>query len=249
MLAALTVLIELQALDTALDAARKKLADFPAAEKLSTQEVASATAKLDAAKAALSDSNAARKLVEKEVAAVDARLARFEEHKAAVKTNEQFHALQHEMEIGVQEKGTLEERELVLMMEADELATHVKAADAVVAEAKQALDAMKAVHAKERQVLEADIAKLLAERAATTPGLDKATLAKYEQILKLRRGLAVAQMVTGTCTACNVRLRPPVEAAIKRNDGLVTCDSCQRLLYFVPPPAATEPVATPEPGA
>lgn len=240
MLAALTVLIELQALDTALEAARKRLADFPAAEKLSSQHVAGATARLDAAKTALSDSNAARKLVEKDVAAVDARLARFEDHKAAVKTNEQFHALQHEMEVGKQEKLTLEERELVLMMEADQLALAVKAADAVLAEAKQALDAMKAEHAKERTALEADIAALLADRSGKTVGLDKAALAKYEQILKARKGIAITQMVGGICTACHVRLRPAVEVQVKRNDALTTCDSCQRLLYFVP---LTDPTA------
>ena len=78
MLPALSVLIELQALDSALDAARKRLADFPAAEKQSSQQVASATAALDAAKTTLNDSNAARKLIETDVAAVDERLARFE---------------------------------------------------------------------------------------------------------------------------------------------------------------------------
>lgn len=238
MLPALSVLIELQALDSALDAARKRLADFPAAEKQSSQQVASATAALDAAKTTLNDSNAARKLIEKDVAAVDARLARFEEHKAAVKTNEQFHALQHEMEVGKTEKLALEERELVLMMEADQLAVAVKAAEAVLADAKKAFDAMKAVHLKERGTLEGEIAALAAERSGKTVGLDKAALAKYEQILKARKGLAITQMTNGICTACHVRLRPAVEVQVKRNDALTTCDSCQRLLYFVPVVAA-----------
>lgn len=237
MLPALSVLIELQALDSALDAARKRLADFPAAEKQSSQQVATATAALDAARTALNDSNAARRLIEKDVAAVDARLARFEEHKAAVKTNEQFHALQHEMEMGKTEKLALEERELVLMMEADVLAAAVKAAEAVLADANKALAAMKAEHAKERTALEAEIATLVADRNSKTVGLDKAALAKYEQILKARKGIAITRMVSGLCTACHVRLRPNVEAIVKRNDALNTCDSCQRLLYFVPPTA------------
>ena len=241
MLPALTVLIELQALDSALDAARKRLADFPAAEKLSSQQAASATATLTAARGAFNDSAAARKLVEKDVAGIDARLAKFEEHKAAVKTNEQFHALQHEMEISQQQKAELEERVLELMLEADTLAASVQAAEAALKIANTAHAAMQTEHAKDRAVLEADIAALLATRAATTPGVDKAALAKYELLLKGRKGIAIAPMVNGGCTACHMGLRPAVQAAVKRNDALNTCENCQRLLYFVPPPAADAP--------
>lgn len=238
MLPALTVLIELQALDTALDAARKRLADFPAAEQLSSQQLAAATAALDAAKAALNDSTAARKLVEKDVAGVDARLARFEEHKAAVKTNEQFHALQHEVEMGKQEKAAFEERVLILMMEADTLAAAVKDAEKGLAAAKKATDDLKAAHATERTALEAEIAALLAERATKTPAVDKPTLAKYELLLKGRKGVAIAPMVNGGCTGCHMGLRPAVQAQVKRNDALNTCENCQRILYYVPPPPA-----------
>lgn len=238
MLPALSVLIELQALDSALEAAHKRLAEFPGAEKLSSQQVASATAALDAAKTAFNDSTAARKLVEKDVAGVDTRLARFEEHKAAVKTNEQFHALQHEMEMGKVEKAELEERVLILMIEADTLAAAVKDAEGRLAAANKALATLRAEHARDRAVLEADIARLRTERATRTPGVDKPTLAKYEQLLKGRRGVAISQMVNGGCTACHMGLRPAVQAQVKRNDALYTCENCQRLLYYVPPPDA-----------
>lgn len=244
MLAALSVLIELQALDSALEAARKRLADFPAAEKLSSQQVATATAGLDAAKGALNDSTAARKLVEKDVAGVDTRMARFEEHKAAVKTNEQFHALQHEMEMGKQEKAVLEERVLEMMMDADALAEKVKAAEGVLAQANAALKAMQAEHAKDKAVLEAEIAALMADRATKTPGVDKATLAKYETLLKGRKGIAISQMVNGGCTACHMGLRPAVQAQVKKNDALHTCENCQRILYYLAPTATDAPTTT-----
>jgi predicted nucleic acid-binding Zn-ribbon protein len=32
-----------------------------------------------------------------------------------------------------------------------------------------------------------------------------------------------------------VRLRPHVTQQIRRNDSIVQCDSCQRMLYFEPP--------------
>jgi len=241
MLPALSVLIELQALDSAIDAARKRLAEFPTLEKAGTQTVASMTAALDAAKTAFNDAAVARKLKEKDVAAIDTRLARFEDHKAAVKTNDEFHALQREVAAGQQEKATLEEQVLVMMMEADTLAATVKNAEAALATAKKELDAMKAAHAAERTVLDKTIAGLVAERTAKAPGLDKPTFAKYEQLLKGRRGVAIARIEGELCTACNMKMRPAVAASVRKNEALLTCDNCQRILYYIAPPPAAAP--------
>jgi predicted nucleic acid-binding Zn-ribbon protein len=243
MLPALSVLIELQALDSAIDAARKRLAEIPALEKSGSQQVASATAAVDAAKAAANESAAARKLVEKDVAAIDARLSKFEDHKAAVKTNDEFHALQREVAASQEQKGVLEEKVLEFMMEADTLAAKVKDAEGVLAGAKKALDAMRATHAAEKATLDAKVAELVAERTKVAAGLDKPTFTKYEQLLKGRRGVAIARIEGELCTACHIAMRPAVAARVRKNDELLTCDNCQRILYYVPPPAAPEPAA------
>ena len=240
MLPALSVLIEVQALDTAIDAARKTLADFPIKEKNAGDGVAAATAALNAAKATLNDANAARKVVEKDIAAIDTRLARFEEHKASVKTNEQFHALQHETAVSQQEKATLEEKVIEMMVAADTLMAHVKDAEGVLASANAALAEIKAQFAREKGALEAELTTLSADRATKITGLDKPTVAKYEQVRKARKGIAVTEMVKGHCVACHMGLRPAVEVQIKRNDSIYTCDSCQRILYYVAPTAPTE---------
>jgi predicted nucleic acid-binding Zn-ribbon protein len=43
-------------------------------------------------------------------------------------------------------------------------------------------------------------------------------------------------MSNGVCNACHVRLRPHIEQQVRRNDSIVQCDSCQRILYFQGPP-------------
>ncbi len=240
MLPALTVLIELQALDSAIDAARKRLTEIPALEKAGSQHVVAATAALNAAKATAAESAAARKLVEKDVASIDARLSKFEDHKAAVKTNDEFHALQREMVVSQEQKGVLEEKVLEYMMEADTLAAKVKEAESVLAAANKELAAMKATHASEKAALEAQVAGLVAERTAKAPSVDKPTFAKYEQLLKGRRGVAIARMEGELCTACHIAMRPAVAARVRKNEELLTCDNCQRILYYVAPPAAPE---------
>jgi predicted nucleic acid-binding Zn-ribbon protein len=246
MLPALSVLIELQALDSAIDAARKRLAEIPALEKSGSQHVTAATAALDAAKAAASESAAARKLVEKDVAAIDTRLSKFEDHKAAVKTNDEFHALQREVAASQEQKNALEEKVLEFMMEADTLAAKVKDAEGVLAAAKRELEAMKATHAAEKTALDGKVAGLVAERTQTATGLDKPTFARYEQLLKGRRGVAVARIEGELCTACHIAMRPAVAARVRKNEELITCDNCQRILYYVQPAAPEAPAAAPK---
>jgi predicted nucleic acid-binding Zn-ribbon protein len=235
MLASLTSLIALQSTDTAADASRRRLAELPKAEQDVDARIAAATRAVDAAKAKVQESSTARRALEKDVAAVDARLARFDDHKAAVKTNQEYTALLHEIATAKTEKDSLEERILVLMEEADALSALVKSAEETLAQAKRDGAAARAAFAAERAALEAEVKGLEDLRAQQRTGVDKQTLTTYDQLLKGRRGLAVARMEGEMCGACRMRLRPHVTQAIRRNEGIVQCESCQRILYFEPP--------------
>jgi predicted nucleic acid-binding Zn-ribbon protein len=235
----LAALIALQQLDSAADAARRRLADLPAATLALDQSIAQATAAVDLEKAALAENQTTRRSLEKDVAGVDTRLARFDEHKAAVKTNHEYTALLHEIATAKTEKDGLEERILVLMEAADGLTQQLKAADAVLQQTKRESDQARVAFGAERTSLEAEVTRLTGLRTAQAREVEARALATYEQLLKGRRGVAVAEMRAGHCIACHVRLRPNIEQQIRRNDSLVQCDSCQRLLYFVPA-ASTE---------
>ena len=45
------------------------------------------------------------------------------------------------------------------------------------------------------------------------------------------------------CTICHVRLRPQVFNNVRRNDSIIQCDSCQRILYFAQPEGAPAPAS------
>ena len=56
---------------------------------------------------------------------------------------------------------------------------------------------------------------------------------------KRRNGVAMAEARDGICTICHVRLRPQVFNTVLRNEAVIQCDHCQRILYFVPSAPAT----------
>ncbi|MDQ3712848.1 MAG: C4-type zinc ribbon domain-containing protein [Acidobacteriota bacterium] len=49
-----------------------------------------------------------------------------------------------------------------------------------------------------------------------------------------RDGIAVAEVVGGSCSACFMKLRPQMQVELKTNDKIMTCESCTRILYIAP---------------
>ena len=74
-----------------------------------------------AAKAQLADSQNARRAIEKDVAVHQGRLSKFREQAMAVKTNQEYHAIQHEIAFAESQVKTLEDKILEHMLEADDL--------------------------------------------------------------------------------------------------------------------------------
>jgi hypothetical protein len=234
----------LQALDSAADAARKRIAELPAAEQAIAAHLAASKAAGEAVKARIQQNADGRRTLEKDIAAVDTRLARFDDHKAAVKTNHEYTALLHEISGAKAEKDAIEERLLILMDEADGLAREGKASDAAFKDEQAKAQTALASLGEERRSFDADLARLAKERAAAAAGVDARTLALYEQLLKGRRGVAMARVEGELCSVCHVRQRPHVLQQVRRNDSIVQCESCQRIMYIIAPSADAGTAAT-----
>ena len=90
-------LIVLQRLDSAAHDAKTRLADQPEREKALDARIAAAKDVVALAKAKLTDSQNVRREHEKTVALHQGRLSKFREQAMAVKTNQEYHAIQHEI--------------------------------------------------------------------------------------------------------------------------------------------------------
>jgi uncharacterized protein len=232
--------IALQRLDSMSDAARRKLADEPEREKTLDARLDAAKQRVAGAKEQLAQNQAARRDIDKELALHQGRLSKFREQAMAVKTNQEYHAIQHEIAHAQTAIKGHEDRMLERMLEADELTAAVKQAEADLAAEQKAIDTDRKAMQAEHGDLQTQIATMAAERAAIVAALDKRVLAIFELVAKKRNGIAVAEAKDGICTICHVRLRPQVFNTVRSNDEIVQCDHCQRILYFVPAPAATQ---------
>jgi len=238
-------LIELQNLETAIEESRRRIAAHPQRVADADARLAHAREALEGARQRLKASQEARREQEKEAAVYQSRLSKFKDQLSAVKTNKEYQAMQHEIEAAQRELGVVEERVLERMMEADAVTAEIKKAEQALAAEQKAVDAEKKTLAEELTTVEAALEEATGKRSARIASLPPQLVALFEQVARARKGVAITTATRdGLCAACHVRLRPQVFQEIRRNDQIIQCASCNRILYYIPPPSAAEPAVT-----
>src|SRR5215208_4045753 len=231
--------VALQGLDSAAHDARRRLAEEAERLKAFDARLESARAAVSTAKERLAENQAARRAIEKEMAVHQGRLSKFRDQLMSVKTNVEYQAMQKEIEFAQTEVKTYEDRILEGMLEADDLAAAVKRAEAESAAEQKAVEADRKAFGAELTGVRGELERISGERAGLVRELSPQVLAMFEMVAKRRNGVAVAEAREGVCTICHVRLRPQVFNLVRRGDEILQCDHCNRILYFVPVPAAT----------
>jgi uncharacterized protein len=244
MLPDLERLIHLQEIETRSGVAQRVVASAPDRIAALDARLAAAHAEVDGARAAIAENQAARRTVDKDLAAAQQRLEKYKEQSMAVKTNHEFHAMQHQMEAVKADIDQCESKVLEIMMGADEMAATLKRAELRLKTDEAAVAAERTAITVERAENEAIVKACAGERAAVVAKTSSGVVSLFDKLVRSRAGIGIARAEKERCIVCQVRLRPMVFTAVVRNDEIVQCDSCQRILYFVPPSAAgAEPPA------
>jgi len=82
--------------------------------------------------------------------------------------------------------------------------------------------------------LAADIERDRARRQKLIESVDEVLRGRYEMTFSRRGGLAVVAVRDGTCQGCRMRVPPQLYNQIQRNDQVILCPSCQRMLHWQP---------------
>ena len=239
--------IALQRLDSAAHDARLRIADESERQKTFDTRLETARQGVAAAKERLAENQTARRTIEKDVSLHQGRFSKFRDQLMLVKTNAEYQAMQKEIEFAQTEVKALEDRILERMLEADDLLAALKRAEDELSAEQKTVDTDRQALTSELEGLKALLERITSERAELVPSLDRQVLAIFELVSQRRNGVAVAEARDGVCSICHVRLRPQVFNTVRRNNQIVQCDSCQRILYFVPVASAadgrTQPVS------
>ena len=236
-------LIDLQEVDARISALRAEIAALP-------KEVAQIEAKLAGSKAAVEKAqnsikadDTARRKHESDIKDQQEKISKYRDQSLKVKTNQEYKALLSEIEHAEGEIRKLEDKILEIMVAADLRKEGLKQAEGVL-KADTAQNEKEKSHAREQTAEdEKQLAELTAQRNQLRIGISDEALVHYDRLLKSRGSALAAVRGDQMCSACRVLLRPQVHQDVMKGDEILICDSCKRILYFVPPPPSEEQVA------
>lgn len=240
----LKLVIRLQELDTEIQEVEEEIASLPRHINSIERTLESHIRRLEADQAALAANQKERRRLEGEVQMLEQKASRLKDQMMEAKTNEQYRAFQKEIEYVENEIRKAEDRILDLMVEAETLERNVKSAEAALKVEKQRVEAEKE-EARRRTVADQQrLGELRGERQTVVAAMSPKIHAAYEKIRAKRKGLAVAEVADGHCTACHIALRPQFYQDVKTNESVMFCESCGRILYYNPPAAFEEDLAS-----
>jgi predicted nucleic acid-binding Zn-ribbon protein len=226
--------IRLQILDDKAGALTKEIAALPKHIAEIEKKLESHTRQLDHDKAALAGNQRDRKRLEGDIQTHDQKISKLKSQMMEAKTNEQYRAFQQEIDFAGQETRKAEDRILELMSQAEPLDRNVKAAESSLAGEKKIVEEEKS-QARERTAADQQqIEALKAERAGIIAAMTPSVASNYERIRKGRAGIAISEVTSSRCGRCNIALRPQFLQDLKKNDKIMTCESCGRILYYNP---------------
>ncbi|MGH9863450.1 MAG: zinc ribbon domain-containing protein, partial [Candidatus Acidiferrales bacterium] len=242
MLADLEHLIELQQTDLRLRELTRQIAVFPQRRAEAEAERARARDTVARHRTAHTDSLKLRKKLELDAQQFEERIGKHKTQMYEVKSNEAYRALQHEVESDEKLKVQAEDRVLEAMIAAEELEKAIKAAEADLKEVEQRVAVRLRALEEEEAVEKKEAAALVAQRDALRVQTSEEMLNIYDRIAHGHGGIALAEARGEVCQVCLIHIRPQTFAEVKRNDHIHYCESCHRILYYVPaaPPSGVE---------
>jgi uncharacterized protein len=149
-----------------------------------------------------------------------------------IRNEKELAALRREVEVSRELSVQFEEELLKLLDGGEGKAAELKTLEEELAVAELQLGEKERLHAERAQALAADLERLTTERNRLAGEFDEALRERYQRIFDRKDGLAVVEVrKEGDCGGCRMRVPPQLITQIHRNDDVVFCPSCQRMLY------------------
>jgi uncharacterized protein len=229
-------LIDLQRVDSRMAALKAEVAALPAEVRKIEAKLAGSKARVESVQASMKADETARRKYESEIQDQQQKISKYRDQSLNVKTNQEYKALLSEIEHAEVEIRKLEDKILDIMVTADARKETLQQAQAALKSDTAEIEREKE-HARQQTAEdEKELAELSQLRQQLRANISEDTLRHYDRVFKLRRSALSAVHEDQMCSVCRVILRPQLFQDVMCGEQTITCDSCQRILYYVPPP-------------
>ncbi len=210
------------------------------------------TGKVEVGKKGASDMERTRSELAVEMRQMNAQIERSRDKMTRCRTEKETLAVQRELE---ELRRLVRDREIDherLGQLIDQARNEIAESEAELNRIAVELGAVEGTALAKCSELEQQVAGEQAKRKAIIGRLGRQLLSRYELIRK-KRGTALAFTNAGSCSACHISLPPMLYQQLMRREELAQCPQCNRILYYrapsLVPPAPSEQGEQAEHGA
>lgn len=233
MKAELQELVALQKLDTTIRTLQKELEAIPQRRAEVEREFDQRAFEIRALETSREEARHTRARVESEISEQKTRVERAERNLMSSKKPEEYTAAIREADAARKQISALETQILEQMEIFDRAENSLKERADEIASLNTDREARLKTFDDSTKAQSDQLQISIGERDRIFNALPKQLSAQYKRIsARIRNGIAVAEARNGSCTACFMALRPQAMSQVRRGEELVTCDNCNRILYY-----------------
>ena len=232
MKAEISNLVKLQARDDEIRTLESRLAAIPKEVEALEREIATEKNDVKAAEDALAESQKRQRAAEGELSTAEEKASKYQNQLMSVKSNEEYTAMQKQIEATKNETGDVETKILQGLDTLEELEQERAAREQELKEGQKKVSGMEKELDDEKVKLEAELAERQEARVELLSVIPEDLFEEYQKIAETRGGVAMAAAVEERCQVCMVRIRPQAFHELKLGDKH-NCGSCTRILYYM----------------
>jgi len=189
-------------------------------------------ANLEAAKEGLLTAQKNKRDRDKDLEAGVEKVEKLKVRTSEIKNNKEYQALLKEIETFEQENKAVEDSILVLMDKIDTATAGITAAEQRTQEEEIALQAEQKQGEAEVAKIEQELKGIEQERQKIASRVQPVVLTLYQKLLATKAGVAITEARGESCTGCYMSIPPQVYVNVKKNESIITCPNCNRILFF-----------------
>jgi predicted nucleic acid-binding Zn-ribbon protein len=226
------LLIQLQKIDAQLSKYNETEQNFQARLESERSGLEALKNKLQEAHSQLEKVSKERREKEREVEIQEEQIQKTQARIKDLKTNKEYQAHLNEVDALKKGRGAFEESILLLMDKMEILKNAVGAEEQEFKEKEEKfLETARAMEEELKKIKEDKRSQGL-ERSKMAEQIGKKMLAQYDYLLNNKKGFAMAGLTGNICPGCNMNLPPQLVAEVKKNEKMLTCSNCYRILYW-----------------
>jgi len=227
----LAILVRLQGIDLELNKIYEEKASVPKYLEDLQERLSAKESELNELNERITEIQKRKVDVEDEFELENVRFGKSQKKLSSLKTNREYQALQKEINEIKKTNTAREDEILAIMEETSSLQEEIKEKMKQVKQYRKEIKEEKK-HVKELETsLDTKTAALTEERQTVSKDISPDLLAKYNFLKERRACVAVAAVTDGVCSACNMNIPPQLYNELLRDEKILTCPSCQRLIY------------------